>query len=103
MIFAFSDICKLNLRKIDISCNRIQKIPTVFRKLEVLEEIVLEHNPLASPPAHVSNGYIIHECRLWELSSDPLTSDTGPLIFRGGKQSQREAIQNRLSSFRTRT
>jgi Leucine-rich repeat (LRR) protein len=49
-----TDICKLNLRRLDISSNRVQKIPTVFRKLEVLEEIILEHNPLLSPPAHVS-------------------------------------------------
>ncbi|KAK7486504.1 hypothetical protein BaRGS_00022305 [Batillaria attramentaria] len=47
------DICKLNLRKLDISSNRIEKIPTVFRKLEMLEVIVLEHNPLSSPPAHI--------------------------------------------------
>ncbi|XP_076453861.1 uncharacterized protein LOC143289000 [Babylonia areolata] len=47
------DICKLNLRRLDIASNRVQKIPTVFRKMEVLEEIVLEHNPLESPPAHI--------------------------------------------------
>lgn len=56
---SFPDICKLNLRRLDISSNRIQKIPTVFRKLEVLEEIVLEHNPLASPPACVSNDLLV--------------------------------------------
>ena len=54
MVLSVADICKLNLRRLDISSNRVQKIPTVFRKLEVLEEIILEHNPLESPPAHVS-------------------------------------------------
>lgn len=55
------DICKLSLRKLDISSNRIEKIPTVFRKLETLEEIILEHNPLSSPPAHVGFGVNSHE------------------------------------------
>ncbi|XP_046379814.2 DISP complex protein LRCH3-like isoform X4 [Haliotis rufescens] len=47
------EICKLNLRKLDFSSNRIDKIPTVFRKIESLEEMVLDHNPLSLPPAHI--------------------------------------------------
>ncbi|XP_067669106.1 DISP complex protein LRCH3-like isoform X2 [Haliotis asinina] len=48
-----AEICKLNLRKLDFSSNRIDKIPTVFRKIESLEEMVLDHNPLSLPPAHI--------------------------------------------------
>ncbi|XP_060588533.1 leucine-rich repeat and calponin homology domain-containing protein 2-like isoform X6 [Ruditapes philippinarum] len=47
------EISKLNLRKLDISSNRVSKIPTVFRKIETLEDIILDNNPLTTPPAHV--------------------------------------------------
>ena len=54
----FTDISKLSLRKIDFSNNRISTIPTAFRKIETLEIILLENNPLTMPPAHVSQQYI---------------------------------------------
>ncbi|KAL4219818.1 calponin y [Mactra antiquata] len=47
------EISKLNLRNLDISSNRISKIPTVFRRIETLEEIILDYNPLTTPPAHI--------------------------------------------------
>ncbi|ESO96641.1 hypothetical protein LOTGIDRAFT_143816, partial [Lottia gigantea] len=47
------EISRLNLRKIDFSNNRIEKIPTVFRKIDTLEEIILNNNPLISPTAHI--------------------------------------------------
>ncbi|XP_053403858.1 DISP complex protein LRCH3-like isoform X6 [Mercenaria mercenaria] len=47
------EISKLNLRKLDISSNRVSKIPTVFRRIETLEDIILDNNPLTTPPAHV--------------------------------------------------
>ena len=50
----FTEISKLNLRKLDFANNRIEKIPTVFRKIDTLQEIILENNPLSIPPAHVS-------------------------------------------------
>ena len=53
-----SELSKLNLRKLDISSNRISKIPTVYRKIETLEDIILDNNPLTLPPAHVSMGCI---------------------------------------------
>ncbi|XP_041349919.1 leucine-rich repeat and calponin homology domain-containing protein 2-like isoform X3 [Gigantopelta aegis] len=47
------EISKLNLRKLDFANNRIEKIPTVFRKIDTLQEIILENNPLSIPPAHI--------------------------------------------------
>ncbi|CAC5413198.1 Leucine-rich repeat and calponin homology domain-containing protein 2,Leucine-rich repeat and calponin homology domain-containing protein 1,Leucine-rich repeat and calponin homology domain-containing protein 4,Leucine-rich repeat and calponin homology domain-containing protein 3 [Mytilus coruscus] len=47
------ELSKLSLRKIDFSNNRISTIPTAFRKIETLEEIVLDSNPLTMPPAHL--------------------------------------------------
>ena len=50
----FSEISKLNLRRIDFSANKISSIPLVFRSMQTLEEMILDHNPLVTPPAHVS-------------------------------------------------
>ncbi|KAK6167234.1 hypothetical protein SNE40_021316 [Patella caerulea] len=47
------EISRLNLRKVDFSSNRIEKIPSVFRKIDTLEEIILDNNPLISPAAHI--------------------------------------------------
>lgn len=46
-------MCKLKLVKLDISCNRITIIPTLFRFLTTLTNLVLDNNPLQSPPAQV--------------------------------------------------
>ncbi|KAK3095699.1 hypothetical protein FSP39_017790 [Pinctada imbricata] len=47
------EISKLHLRKLDFASNKIAVIPTIFRKLETLEEFILDHNPLTLPPAFV--------------------------------------------------
>ncbi|XP_012942481.1 leucine-rich repeat and calponin homology domain-containing protein [Aplysia californica] len=47
------EISRLQLYRLDFSSNRIEKIPTVFRKMETLEQFVLDHNPLSSPPAYI--------------------------------------------------
>lgn len=46
-------MCKLKLVKLDFSCNRITIIPTLFRFLTTLTNLVLDNNPLQSPPAQV--------------------------------------------------
>ena len=47
-------ICRLRLRHLDFSCNRIAHIPCDIRKVETLEDLSLSNNPLLSPPAAVS-------------------------------------------------
>ncbi|XP_078312587.1 leucine-rich repeat and calponin homology domain-containing protein-like isoform X9 [Crassostrea virginica] len=47
------ELSKLHLRTLDFSGNKISVIPTAFRKIETLEEMCLDHNPLTLPPAHV--------------------------------------------------
>jgi len=47
-------ICRLRLRHLDFSCNRIAHIPCDIRRLETLERLSLDNNPLLSPPAAVS-------------------------------------------------
>ncbi|CAG5133616.1 unnamed protein product, partial [Candidula unifasciata] len=46
------EISRLQLYRLDFANNRIARIPTVFRKMETLEQLILDHNPLSSPPAH---------------------------------------------------
>jgi len=47
-------ICRLRLRRLDFSCNRIAHIPCDVRKVDTLEELCVNNNPLLSPPAAVS-------------------------------------------------
>ncbi|KAH9488573.1 hypothetical protein Btru_064247, partial [Bulinus truncatus] len=47
------EISRLQLFKLDFSSNRIERIPIVFRKMETLEQFILDHNPLSSPPAYI--------------------------------------------------
>ena len=53
-VVCFAEMCKLKLETLDFSCNRITVIPTVFRFLTTLSDLVLENNPLQSPPAQVT-------------------------------------------------
>ena len=46
-------VCRLRLRRLDFSCNRIAHIPCDIRKVDTLEHLVLDNNPLLSPPANV--------------------------------------------------
>ncbi|BFZ00956.1 hypothetical protein BsWGS_03993 [Bradybaena similaris] len=47
------EISRLQLYKLDFSSNRIEKIPTVFRKMQTLEQFILDNNPLTLPPAYI--------------------------------------------------
>lgn len=42
--------------RLDFSCNRISRIPVSFCRLRHLQVILLDSNPLQSPPAQVRGG-----------------------------------------------
>lgn len=44
----------LPLVRLDFSCNRVSRIPVSFCRLRHLQVILLDSNPLQSPPAQVS-------------------------------------------------
>uniref|UniRef100_A0A3B5LHR2 Leucine-rich repeats and calponin homology (CH) domain containing 2 n=1 Tax=Xiphophorus couchianus TaxID=32473 RepID=A0A3B5LHR2_9TELE len=44
---------ELPLIRLDFSCNKITEIPPAFRKLRQLEYIILDNNPMQSPPAQI--------------------------------------------------
>lgn len=50
-----SDIDSLNLESLDVSCNRIATLPVELRLMKNLVNLVLDSNPLTSPPASVSS------------------------------------------------
>jgi len=60
MCVCVTGICRLRLRHLDFSCNRIAHIPCDIRKVETLEDLSLSNNPLLSPPAAVSLCNLFH-------------------------------------------
>ncbi|KAJ8246921.1 hypothetical protein GJAV_G00256810 [Gymnothorax javanicus] len=47
------ELASLPLIRLDFSCNKISEIPPVYRKMRELQVIVLDNNPMKSPPAQV--------------------------------------------------
>ena len=47
------EIAQLKLVNFDCSSNRLSKLPLCFREMISLIDLVVDHNPLEVPPAHV--------------------------------------------------
>ncbi|KAI1898634.1 hypothetical protein AGOR_G00074400 [Albula goreensis] len=47
------ELAGLPLIRLDFSCNKISEIPPVYRKMRQLQVIILDNNPMKSPPAQV--------------------------------------------------
>ncbi|KAF6728833.1 Leucine-rich repeat and calponin homology domain-containing protein 2 [Oryzias melastigma] len=47
------ELADLPLIRLDFSCNKITEIPPAYRKLSQLQTIVLDNNPMQSPPAQI--------------------------------------------------
>jgi Leucine-rich repeat (LRR) protein len=47
------EIAQLKLVNFDCSSNRLSKLPLCFREMVSLIDLVVDHNPLEVPPAHV--------------------------------------------------
>ncbi|XP_069501204.1 leucine-rich repeat and calponin homology domain-containing protein 4 isoform X2 [Ambystoma mexicanum] len=54
------ELAELPLVRLDISCNRINRIPVCYRHLRHLQSILLDNNPLQSPPAQICLKGKIH-------------------------------------------
>lgn len=50
-----SELADLPLVRLDFSCNKVTSIPVCYRQLTQLQSIVLDNNPLQSPPAQVTH------------------------------------------------
>ncbi|CAM4641264.1 unnamed protein product, partial [Lepidochelys kempii] len=54
------ELSELPLVRLDFSCNRIARIPVCYRHLRHLQTILLDNNPLQSPPAQICLKGKIH-------------------------------------------
>ncbi|XP_074658523.1 uncharacterized protein LOC141911413 isoform X2 [Tubulanus polymorphus] len=63
------EISKLKLRKLDFSCNRISVLPTEMCKLEQLDELITDYNPLMSPPAQICTKGRVHIMKYLQMEA----------------------------------
>ncbi|OXB57959.1 hypothetical protein ASZ78_004281 [Callipepla squamata] len=54
------ELVQLPLVKLDFSCNKVLVIPICFRKMTQLQVLLLENNPLQSPPAQICTKGKVH-------------------------------------------
>ncbi|XP_015707270.1 leucine-rich repeat and calponin homology domain-containing protein 1 isoform X3 [Coturnix japonica] len=54
------ELVQLPLVKFDFSCNKVLVIPICFRKMTQLQVLLLENNPLQSPPAQICTKGKVH-------------------------------------------
>ncbi|NWI13173.1 LRCH1 protein, partial [Crypturellus soui] len=54
------ELVQLPLVKFDFSCNKVLVIPLCFRKMVQLQVLLLENNPLQSPPAQICTKGKVH-------------------------------------------
>ncbi|XP_025898638.1 leucine-rich repeat and calponin homology domain-containing protein 1 isoform X2 [Nothoprocta perdicaria] len=54
------ELVQLPLVKFDFSCNKVLVIPICFRKMVQLQVLLLENNPLQSPPAQICTKGKVH-------------------------------------------
>ncbi|NXQ88870.1 LRCH1 protein, partial [Nyctibius grandis] len=54
------ELVQLPLVKFDFSCNKVLVIPICFRKMVQLQALLLENNPLQSPPAQICTKGKVH-------------------------------------------
>ncbi|OPJ67108.1 leucine-rich repeat and calponin-like proteiny domain-containing protein 1 isoform A [Patagioenas fasciata monilis] len=54
------ELVQLPLVKFDFSCNKVVVIPICFRKMAQLQVLLLENNPLQSPPAQICTKGKVH-------------------------------------------
>ncbi|CAN0244389.1 unnamed protein product [Lampetra fluviatilis] len=79
------EIADLPLVQLDVSCNRLGEIPVSFRKLKQLQSLVLDNNPMKSPPAqicikgkhHIFKYLHMEACKLDKKLADRLIRPAG--------------------------
>ncbi|XP_055082257.1 DISP complex protein LRCH3 isoform X2 [Periophthalmus magnuspinnatus] len=54
------ELSELPLVRLDFSCNKVTQIPVCFRRLNQLQSIVLDNNPLQTPPAQICMKGKVH-------------------------------------------
>ncbi|KAJ8280516.1 hypothetical protein GJAV_G00055790 [Gymnothorax javanicus] len=81
-----SELAELPLVRLDFSCNKVTSIPVCYRNLRHLQSIVLDNNPLQSPPAQICIKGKIHIFKYLNMEACKATPelpdyDRRPLAF----------------------
>ncbi|KAG7471000.1 hypothetical protein MATL_G00119840 [Megalops atlanticus] len=80
------ELAELPLVRLDFSCNKVTSIPVCYRNLRHLQSIVLDNNPLQSPPAQICIKGKIHIFKYLNMEACKTASelpdfDRRPLAF----------------------
>ncbi|KAJ8256856.1 hypothetical protein COCON_G00190080 [Conger conger] len=80
------ELAELPLVRLDFSCNKVTSIPVCYRNLRHLQSIVLDNNPLQSPPAQICIKGKIHIFKYLNMEACKTTPelpdfDRRPLAF----------------------
>ncbi|XP_078103409.1 DISP complex protein LRCH3 isoform X1 [Sander vitreus] len=69
------ELADLPLVRLDFSCNKVTSIPVCYRRLMQLQTIVLDNNPLQTPPAQICIKGKVHIFKYLNLEASKTTPD----------------------------
>uniref|UniRef100_A0A672Z956 Leucine-rich repeats and calponin homology (CH) domain containing 3 n=1 Tax=Sphaeramia orbicularis TaxID=375764 RepID=A0A672Z956_9TELE len=69
------ELSELPLVRLDFSCNKVTSIPVCYRRLTQLQTIVLDNNPLQTPPAQICIKGKVHIFKYLNLEATKTTPD----------------------------
>ncbi|XP_059186877.1 DISP complex protein LRCH3 isoform X3 [Centropristis striata] len=69
------ELAELPLVRLDFSCNRVTSLPVCYRRLTQLQTIVLDNNPLQTPPAQICIKGKVHIFKFLNLEASKTTPD----------------------------
>ncbi|XP_069566591.1 DISP complex protein LRCH3 isoform X3 [Brachyistius frenatus] len=69
------ELAELPLVRLDFSCNKVTSIPVCYRRLTQLQSIVLDNNPLQTPPAQICIKGKVHIFKYLNLEASKTTPD----------------------------
>ncbi|XP_032886248.1 leucine-rich repeat and calponin homology domain-containing protein 2 [Amblyraja radiata] len=95
------ELAELPLVKLDFSCNKVTKIPISFRKLKCLQVMILDNNPMQSPPAQVCIRYVqIHIFKFLNIQSCRIDKKPDSLDLPSlDKRSHPQALTDSMEDF----
>ncbi|KAK9520345.1 hypothetical protein VZT92_020238 [Zoarces viviparus] len=69
------ELADLPLVRLDFSCNKVTSIPVCYRRLSQLQTIILDNNPLQTPPAQICIKGKVHIFKYLNLEASKTTPD----------------------------
>uniref|UniRef100_A0A1A7YY26 Leucine-rich repeats and calponin homology (CH) domain containing 3 n=1 Tax=Iconisemion striatum TaxID=60296 RepID=A0A1A7YY26_9TELE len=69
------ELAGLPLVRLDFSCNKVTSIPLCYRRLTQLQSIILDNNPLQSPPAQICIKGKVHIFKYLNMEASKTTPE----------------------------